>query len=314
MKIIPTAVLLIVTLLIVPLFSFYFGTPLSPVAREALFDVIAIAVAAAIYCFVVGELSGSNSQVDTIWSLLPIAYAWVLAYHGDFSPRLVLMSLLVTVWGLRLSYNFWLKGGYQWTFWKGVEDYRWQVLRAKREFQPRWKWTLFNLLFISGYQNALILLFTLPALVAVQFNDQPLGMIDIAAAVLMLFFIGYEAIADRQQWDYQSRKHSALTTGEPLTAEYRKGFLDQGLWAWSRHPNYFAEQAIWICFYLFSVAASGQWLNWSVTGCSLLVILFIGSSNFSEEISAGKYPEYADYQQQVSRFVPWPRTNQPVRK
>ena len=90
----------------------------------------------------------------------------------------------------------------------------------------------------------------------------------------------------------------------PMTGPYAAGFLHTGLWARSRHPNYFAEQGIWIAFYFFSVAASGQWINWSVSGCLLLVILFRGSSSFSEEISAGKYPEYLRYQQAVPRFIP----------
>jgi len=73
--------------------------------------------------------------------------------------------------------------------------------------------------------------------------------------------------------------------------------------SWSRHPNYFAEQGLWVAFYLFSVAASGQWINWSVSGSILLLILFRGSSNFSEEISAGKYPAYVQYQKTVPRFI-----------
>lgn len=56
---------------------------------------------------------------------------------------------------------------------------------------------------------------------------------------------------------------AAIKSGQELTGDYKKGFLDKGLWAVSRHPKYFAEQAIWVCFYLFSVAAGGQWFNWS---------------------------------------------------
>ena len=121
----------------------------------------------------------------------------------------------------------------------------------------------------------------------------------------MLFFIVYETIADIQQWNFQQRKWAGIKAGETLTGDYKKGFLDKGLWAYSRHPNYFAEQAIWVCFYLFAVAASGQWINWSMTGCLLLLVLFQGSSNFSEEISAGKYPEYKNYQARVPRFIPF---------
>ena len=72
-----------------------------------------------------------------------------------------------------------------------------------------------------------------------------------------------------------------------------------------RHPNYAMEQTIWVVFYLFSVHATGEWVNWSVAGCALLLILFKGSSDFSEEISAKKYPEYKNYQQRVPRFIPF---------
>lgn len=305
MKIITTAILLGITLLAVPIFSYFFGTSPGPEAWKAINTLIIITAIAAGYCFIVGELSNNNSQVDKLWSILPIAYVWVVADYGDYTPRLVLMSMLVTFWGVRLTVNFAMKGAYQWRFWAGEEDYRWQVLRQKPEFKPRWKWTLFNMLFISGYQNVLILLFTLPTIVALQNNAVLLGLFDYVVAGLMLFFIGYETLADIQHWNFQSRKWAKIKAGEMLSGDYKKGFLDKGLWAFSRHPNYFAEQAIWICFYFFSVAASGQWFNWSIAGSLLLILLFQGSSNFSEEISKSKYPDYASYQKRVPRFLPF---------
>ena len=307
MKIITTAALLVITLLAVPIFTYFFGTALGPEEWKALNTLCKMAGVVAIYSFLVGELTNNNSQVDKHWSIIPIVYVWVVADYGGYAPRLVLMSLLVTIWGIRLTTNFALKGAYHWRFWTGEEDYRWLILRQKPEFNPRWKWTLFNLFFISGYQNVLILLFTLPVIVALQNNQTPLGLFDYIAATMMLFFIVYEMIADRQQWKFQRQKHARIKAGKELEGEYKKGFIDKGLWAFSRHPNYFAEQAIWVCFYLFSVAASGQWFNWSIAGCLLLIVLFQGSSNFSEEISAGKYTAYADYQKRVPRFIPFSR-------
>ncbi len=304
MKIITTAILLVVTLLAVPAFSYFFGTALGEEEWMALKTVSIITLVVIAYSFIVGELTNNNSQVDKLWSLIPIAYVWVVADYGDYAPRLVLMSSLVTIWGIRLTINFALKGAYQWKFWSGEEDYRWLVLRQKPEFSPRWRWTLFNLFFISGYQNVLILLFTLPAIVALQYNTTPLGLFDFIAAGLMVFFILFETIADIQQWNFQSKKVALLKEGKGLSGDYAKGYLDKGLWRYSRHPNYFAEQSIWICFYLFSIAASGQWFNWSIAGCLLLVVLFQGSSNFSEEISAGKYDEYKEYQKRTPRFIP----------
>lgn len=305
MKIISTAILLGVTLLAVPLFSYFFGTAPGPAEWQAINTMLVILICAVAFTFIIGEITGNNSQVDKLWSLLPIAYVWVVAGFSDLSPRLLLMAVLVTIWGVRLTANFALKGAYTWQFWAGEEDYRWVVLRGKPEFSPRWKWSLFNLFFISGYQNVLILLFTLPAIIALQNDSVPLGLLDWIAAGAMFFFILLETVADIEQWRFQSRKWAKINAGEELTGDYEKGFLDRGLWAGSRHPNYFAEQAIWICFYLFSVAAGGGLFNWSISGCLLLVVLFQGSSAFSEEISAGKYPLYGEYQKHVSRFIPW---------
>ena len=83
-----------------------------------------------------------------------------------------------------------------------------------------------------------------------------------------------------------------------------RGFRTTGLFALARHPNFAAEQAIWCAFYLFGVAATGQWLNWSVIGAVLLILLFQGSTQFTEKISLGKYPEYAEYRRRVPRFIP----------
>ncbi len=304
MKIITTAGLLIITLLLVPIFSWFFATPLGALEWKAVNTLIYLCLVVIAYCFIVGELSGNNSQVDKLWSLIPIAYVWIVADIADYNNRSVLMAALATLWGLRLTYNFSRHGAYQWKFWTGKEDYRWEVLRQKKEFQPKWKWTLFNLFFISGYQNILILLFTLPTIIALQFQTNPLGILDFIAAGAMFFLIIFEFIADEQHWKYQSKKWAMINAEEELTGDYKKGFLDKGLWSLSRHPNYFAEQAIWLSFYLFSVAASGQWLNWSISGALLLIVLFQGSSQFSEEISAKKYPDYKHYQKEKPRFFP----------
>lgn len=307
MRLLQTALLLFVTLLILPTVTLLSGASLLPQVWECLHVLLWVAGISTLYCFLLGELTLNNSQVDKLWSLLPIAYVWIMADAGGYSPRLILMALLVTVWGIRLTTNFAMKGAYTWKFWSGEEDYRWQVLRRKPEFQPRWKWTLFNLLFICAYQNALILLFTLPALMALQYNETALAWPDFVVAGAMLFFIVFETIADAQQWRFQRRKQADRQAGRTNSDALQKGFADRGLWALSRHPNYFAEQALWICFYFFSVAAGAPWFNWTVAGCLLLIILFQGSSAFGEEISAARYPAYAAYQKKVPRFLPFGR-------
>ena len=170
--------------------------------------------------------------------------------------------------------------------------------------QGRIRWMLFDLFFICLYQNALLLMITLPMVVSWQGRAKSIGVWDIIIAAALVGFVAIEAIADQQQWNFQKEKHRKLGNNEQLNEEQTNGFISTGLWAHVRHPNYAAEQAIWIMFYLFSVTATGRIINWSMAGCLLLIVLFQSSSDFSEGISSKKYPAYAGYKKRVGRFIP----------
>lgn len=290
-----------------PILYFLVGPELDADQIEILIILGIIAGCSGLYCFVAGEITQNNSQMDKLWSLLPEVYIWIIAIKGGMSLRLIIMASLATLWGIRLTFNFARKGAYHLKFWEGKEDYRWSVLRARKEFQPRWKWMIFNFLFISVYQNALILATTFPALVSVN-STAAFGWVDILASALMFGFIVFEFIADEQQWKFHSKKWALLNEGktlDELPEPYRKGFNTTGLWKYSRHPNHFAEQCIWLSLYVFSIGAGIGIFNWSIIGSLLLIVLFMGSSSFAEEISKSKYPEYASYCKKTSRLLPW---------
>jgi steroid 5-alpha reductase family enzyme len=299
-----TILLLIFTVIVMPIVSFYFGTPLNTLQVEVLWSTAYILAGIIAYCFIVGELTMNNSQVDKLWSIVPIAYVWNMTILGDMNERMVLMAILVTIWGSRLTFNFARRGAYTWRFWAGEEDYRWEELRKRPGFNNRIVWMIFNLFFICTYQNVLIFLFTLPILTSLGTNTTPLMWADYFLAALYVGFVVMEFIADQQQYDFQTEKYRRINNNLPLD-EYAHGFVRTGLWSKVRHPNYAFEQSIWVVFYLFSVVATGEWINWSLAGCVLLIILFKGSSDFSEDLSAKKYPEYKDYQKRVPRFIPF---------
>ena len=303
--------LLVLSIIVCPILYFTVGPALDDTQLETLKILGIIAACSAAFCFIVGELTGNNSQMDKLWSLLPIAYTWVIAVKGGMGTRLVVMAILATLWGVRLTFNFARKGAYKLKFWEGVEDYRWAIVRSGAPFNnKRWAWTAFDLGFISIYQNALVLMTTFPALVAMS-SDVPFGWVDCLAAVLMLGFIIWETVADEQQWAFQTKKWAMINEGkklEELPAPYNKGFNTTGLWSRSRHPNYFAEQGTWVAFYVFSIGAGMGIINWSVIGALLLIVLFQGSSSLAEEISDSKYPEYEKYCGSVPRFTPGKKT------
>eukprot|EP00928_Gymnodinium_smaydae_P082644 TRINITY_DN65965_c0_g1_i1.p1 TRINITY_DN65965_c0_g1~~TRINITY_DN65965_c0_g1_i1.p1 ORF type:complete len:341 (+),score=14.18 TRINITY_DN65965_c0_g1_i1:47-1069(+) len=238
------------------------------------------------------------SIVDRLWSIMPWIYVWYWCICSGFKLRLCIMAGLSSFWGVRLTYNFWRKGGFS-----GGEDYRWAVVR---KWYPGWKWELFNLIFICFFQQTCVFAFTVPAVAALQ-SDAPLNSLDAVSAVVYLLLVLGETIADNQIYQFQTEKYRRVSAGEDL-GPYSSGFIQSGLWAYSRHPNYFCEVTMWWAFYGFSVAASGKALNWTILGVVFLCGLFLppgASVDVTESISLTKYSSYPEYQQRVSRFVPW---------
>ena len=264
--------------------------------------VLIVAAVTCAGCWIASLLRKDTSWVDRVWSIVPAAYVWIFAVAGMLDGndpwRLLFMALLVTAWAVRLTFNFARKGGYT-----GMEDYRWAILRGR--MRP-WQFQLFNLFFIVLYQNALLVLITLPALIAWQ-NPAALIGWDVAFAVLFTAFLVGEFVADQQQWEFHRAKAAAGGRLEP-------GFVTTGLFRVSRHPNFFFEQAQWWTFYAIGATAAvasglGFWggaINWTIAGAVLLSLLFVGSTIFTESITSSKYPAYAEYRRRTSMLVPLP--------
>merc|ERR1719282_4904 len=125
------------------------------------------------------------------------------------------MSCLVTLWGIRLSYNFWRKGGYS----LSEEDYRWPELR--KIIQNRLLFEIFNLTFIAFYQNILLYLITLPTYYAYLSITVEWNTIDWVATGAFLFFWLLETISDEQQWVYQTTKWALIHAKKPLPDKYK---------------------------------------------------------------------------------------------
>lgn len=108
--------------------------------------------------------------------------------------------------------------------------------------------------------------------------------------------------------DYQTAKHQYQKDAKVPRGfkqeDLDRGFLTSGLWAYSRHPNFFAEQTIWFVLYQWSCYATNNLYSWTGIGSGCLVLLFQGSTLLTEGITASKYPEYKEYQKQVGMFFP----------
>ncbi|KAF8633093.1 hypothetical protein AX15_001510 [Amanita polypyramis BW_CC] len=323
--------------------------------------------------YVSSIITSNVSQVDRLWTFLPVIYTayyallplWpetqpfpFIPYTPTslgrdainlFSPRALLMLSLVTLWMYRLSYNTWRRG----LFSLKDEDYRWMILRTKL---PPWFFQVVNFFFVSIIQNILLLLLGLPTAVASTMQPhEPLSNSDILMGALALVILALEFTADNQQYAFQSYKHAFFakeegrSSVEPYnekkqwpgarlgwtSADARRGFITRGLWAYSRHPNFFCEQSFWWIINLLPLIARpppsalrvsphqfihalthANELKSLVTSlapdimyilpAASLSLLFYSSTLFTESISKSKYPEaYAAYQKRVAMFDPW---------
>ena len=156
---------------------------------------LCIVIAAA--AWLLSVITRECSWVDRLWSLCPPAYCLTVAAGADFdNARLKVMTLLVILWGSRLTFNFARKGGYQ----KGGEDYRWAVVRERAGpigFQ------VLNITFISPGQMLLVWLTTAPMHQAWLWREAPLNWLDGVAAALFLALLVLETVADEQMWRFQ---------------------------------------------------------------------------------------------------------------
>ena len=247
-------------------------------------------------------ISSSQFQVDRLWSILPGLYSCIITIYSSSSSSLsscstmLLMSLLTSVWGARLTFQFFMKDGYTLT----GEDYRWKYV--KQVLGDNW-WVLqgFNLFFVVIYQNILLFLLVVPQLVMVG-EDIAITAVDVLIGCAGFVLIALETVADNQQQCFQRRKYKAISEGAELTGDLKAGFVKGGLFSYCRHPNFVSEVLIWWTFAMFPVSRLG--IGWYFVGAVNLTALFCGSQDLTEQISAKKYPEYAEYQKRVPAYIP----------
>lgn len=226
------------------------------------------------------------SVVDPWWSMGFLMVAWLSLRGQSLTLGKVLLIGLVTVWALRL----WLYLLYR-SRGKG-EDPRYTALRKKYGEERYWWFSLFQ---VFGLQGVLVLLISTPLQAALRHPlPDPLVGTDVLGLILAATGIVFESVADAQMLRFKSQ------------AENRGKVMDQGLWRYSRHPNYFGEFLLWWGFWLFALdTVSGLWTVYAPLLMSYLLLKVSGVTMLESQLSSSK-PGYADYVARTSTFVPWP--------
>ncbi|HET6438579.1 MAG TPA: DUF1295 domain-containing protein [Anaeromyxobacter sp.] len=224
------------------------------------------------------------SIVDVFWGPAFAAVAWTAVAVAGHTPRSLLAAGLATVWGLRLGVHLGLRKRGQ------GEDRRYAALRAARG--PRFGAE--SLVTVFLLQAALVWIVSLPLqAAAAQRQAAALGPLDLAGALLALAGIAVEATADVQLARFLARPES------------RGQVMQEGLWHWSRHPNYFGDFVVWWGLGLLGVAAGAPW---TLVGPALMSVLLLRVSGVTllERTIGERRPGYTAYARRTSTFIPWP--------
>jgi len=222
--------------------------------------------------------------VDVFWGLA-IAGAggtWLLL-QPDPSPRGALALLLAVLWAARLALHIlWRNRGKS-------EDRRYRVIRANNE--PNFAFKSLYIVFLL--QAVLAWLVAMPLLGTALSTASPLGPVDLPGVLLWLAGFLLQSTADLQLARFQKRPDA------------ERAVMNQGVWRYSRHPNYFGEFLMWWGLWLIA-AAGGAW--WTVFGPLLITFFLLKVSGvaLTEKDIGSRRPEYADYIRRTSAFVPWP--------
>jgi len=248
---------------------------------------VAIAdVAATFVVFAFSRGLECSSTYDAYWSVAPIVivFYWVFQAQQGVNPiRAGAVLFLVTWWGGRLTYN-WARS------WPGLHHIDWRY-EATRQKAPR-LWLLSDLFGIHLFPTVEVLLALSGAWVALTQQSRSLSWLDLVALVVTAGAITIETIADQQLLAFSRVKRP----GE---------IMKTGLWAYSRHPNYFGELSFWWGLYLFGLAADPTRL-WTIIGPLMMSGMFLGVSiPWMDRRSCERRPEYAEHMKRVSALVPW---------
>lgn len=248
-------------------------------------DTLIADVLATLVIFAFSRAYRNSSFYDAYWSVIPpllLVYWWS---QGDGDPlRCWLVAVLVMVWAIRLTGN--------WVYaFPGLhhEDWRYPMFRERA---GRWEF-LVDLGAIHLIPTLQVFLGMVPVYIAVTTPGAGLAWLSVVAFILGMGAVALEFVADVQM-------HRFVRDRRPGEV------MDRGLWAWSRHPNYFGEFGFWFALALFGLAAAPTaW--WLFAGAAAMLAMFLGASiPMMEARSLERRPGYQAVVDRVSRFVPRP--------
>lgn len=222
------------------------------------------------------------SIVDLFWGMGFVITAWLsLVLNQAEDDRSWIFVTLITIWGLRYTWYIGRRNiGHG-------EDYRYQQIRENRG--DKFKYSSLYIIFF--FQGIILWFLSLSYQCSIP-SDKPINIIDYIGIAIWVTGFLIESIADEQLYKFKKDPNNSNKV------------LDQGLWRYSRHPNYFGEATLWFGIYYLSLAAGNWWTIFSPLLLTYLLLKFSGVS-LLEKAQVKRKPKYQDYIDRTSPFIPW---------
>ena len=225
-----------------------------------------------------------NDVADVAWGFgFVLVAATSLLVHRPAEARPLLVTVLVAIWGIRLSLHIYFRN-------RGKpEDFRY------RNWREQWGTNFYTRTYLEVFilQGTLLVLISTPVIYINSAPSSALGYADVLGVLFWAAGFFFEAVGD-----FQLRRFA----GNPVN----KGrIIKTGLWRFSRHPNYFGEVLLWWGIFVLALPLPGAW--WTVIGPLTISYLILKVSGIP--MLEAKYrgnPEYEAYQRRTSSFFPLP--------
>jgi len=235
--------------------------------------------------FILSLITKRTHIVDVAWGLGFIVITLLtLSLYGVRSQASLLISTLVLVWGVRLASHLAMRN-------RGKnEDFRYA------EWKKGWGklWVIQSYLKVFILQGAVMILVALPIIFtnSAPVPTNPIPVFTRVGALMWLVGFYFEAIGD---WQLMKFKSKPQNNGK---------VMDQGLWRYTRHPNYFGEAMMWWGIYVIALTNIAAWYTFIGPLFITFSLLKISGVTLLEKKYKGN-PEYQAYQKKTSSFVPW---------
>ena len=246
---------------------------------------VVIVIAAKTFAWLLQLKTKNGGLVDAVWAITlgGLAVLYALTGTAAIETRIVLAAM-GGAWGLRLGWHLWARN------WGKPEDFRYA------QFRKDWGAAVNAKMFwFFQFQNIFTLLLSASAFIVVAYRPDaaPLWAYALAIVIWFVSVIG-EGIADAQMERFRSNP-----------ANKGKVCRD-GLWRYSRHPNYFFETVHWLAYIPLAIGTPYWWVTLGAPLVMAFLLTKLSGMPMLEKEMAARKPGYADYIRSTSALIPWP--------